>query len=228
MGRYSDAELSHRRAGRQPALGIRGNIQKTVRRPGPGCLIFSVLIAAPAGDVSKENTHQRRHGTYEEATKERQKGENIPPRVTQGRTARAQADPQIQARGTSLQARKTALGKGQVVVGRRRPSDRSISPSFESKSDLTLETFFAADFFGFFFHAIPEGPRGCVLTLSEVHELVSDVWLARHDAELEEERAARRKGRPKSAKELKLEEVKLREAEEYRTGMGERAARPFL
>ena len=60
-----------------------------------------------------------------------------------------------------------------------------------------------------------------MLTLPELHELVSDVWLTRHDAELEEERAARRKGRPKSTKERKLEEVKLREAEEYRTGMGE-------
>ena len=33
----------------------------------------------------------------------------------------------------------------------------------------------------------------------------------------------RRKGRPKSTKEGKLEQVRLREAEEYRTGMGERA-----
>jgi translation machinery-associated protein 16 len=77
-----------------------------------------------------------------------------------------------------------------------------------------------ADFYGFFFHAIPE-ERATVLTLPELHELVSDVWLTRHDAELEEERAARRKGRPKSTKEEKLEQVKLLEAEEYRTGMGE-------
>ncbi|KAH9975653.1 hypothetical protein BJV74DRAFT_177985 [Russula compacta] len=75
-----------------------------------------------------------------------------------------------------------------------------------------------ADFYGFFFHAIPEEP-GNVLTLSELHELVSDVWLTRHDVELEEERAMRRKGRPKGTREQKLEEVKLREAEEYRTGM---------
>jgi translation machinery-associated protein 16 len=81
--------------------------------------------------------------------------------------------------------------------------------------------FFTADFYGFFFHAIPEESGIGVLTLHEVHELVSDVWLTRHDEELEEERAARRKGRPKSTKEQKLEEVKLREAEEYRTGMGE-------
>lgn len=46
------------------------------------------------------------------------------------------------------------------------------------------------------------------------------MWLTRHDDELERERAARRKGRPKSTKELKLEEIKLRESEEYRTGMG--------
>ncbi|KAI0272771.1 hypothetical protein BC834DRAFT_949284 [Gloeopeniophorella convolvens] len=73
-----------------------------------------------------------------------------------------------------------------------------------------------ADFYGFFFHALPE--EG-VLTLPELHELVSDVWLTRNDTEIEEERAQRRKGRPKSTKELKLEEIKLREAEEYRTGM---------
>lgn len=63
------------------------------------------------------------------------------------------------------------------------------------------------------------------MSLPELHELVADAWLTRHDAELEEERAARRKGRPKSTKERKLEELKLREAEEYRTGMGEP---PFL
>ena len=60
-----------------------------------------------------------------------------------------------------------------------------------------------------------------MLTLPELLELVSDVWLTQHDAELEEERAARRKGRPKSAKEEELEQVKLLEAQEYRTGMGE-------
>ena len=57
--------------------------------------------------------------------------------------------------------------------------------------------------------------------MPELHELIADVWLARHDAELEEERAARRKGRLKSTKECRLEELKLREAEEYRTGLGE-------
>ncbi|KAH9039305.1 hypothetical protein EDB85DRAFT_2072501 [Lactarius pseudohatsudake] len=78
-----------------------------------------------------------------------------------------------------------------------------------------------ADFYGFFFHAIPEeeAEGGVVLTLPELHELVADVWLTRNDAELEEERAERRKGRPKSTKECRLEELKLREVEEYRTGL---------
>lgn len=71
--------------------------------------------------------------------------------------------------------------------------------------------------FGFFYHSLPE--EG-VLTLDELHSLVRDLWMTRHDAELEEERAARRKGRPKSVKEQKLEEIKRSEAEEYRTGMG--------
>lgn len=63
-------------------------------------------------------------------------------------------------------------------------------------------------------------PEGGVLTLEELHDIVKDVWLTRHDVELEAEQAARRKGRPKSTKEAKLEEIKLQEAEEYRTGMG--------
>lgn len=58
------------------------------------------------------------------------------------------------------------------------------------------------------------------MTLEELHGVVRDVWLTRHDGELEEEKAARRKGRSKSAKEFKLDEEKLREMEEYRTGMG--------
>ncbi|KAH9479455.1 Translation machinery-associated protein 16 [Psilocybe cubensis] len=72
------------------------------------------------------------------------------------------------------------------------------------------------DLYGFFYHAVPE--EG-VLTLEELHHIISDVWLTRFDEELEAERSARRKGRPKSAKEMKLEELKLREAEIYRTGM---------
>ncbi|KAJ4473856.1 hypothetical protein J3R30DRAFT_3296289 [Lentinula aciculospora] len=72
-----------------------------------------------------------------------------------------------------------------------------------------------ADFYGFFYHSMPvEG----TLTLEDLHSLIADVWLKRHDEELETERAARRKGRPKSVRESKLEELKLRESEEYRTG----------
>ncbi|KAJ8490233.1 hypothetical protein ONZ51_g2447 [Trametes cubensis] len=58
-----------------------------------------------------------------------------------------------------------------------------------------------------------------VLSLEELHYIVKDVWLTRHDQEIEVEKASRRKGRPKSAKEMKLEEQKLREVELYRTGM---------
>ncbi|KAG6829881.1 hypothetical protein H0H92_003150 [Tricholoma furcatifolium] len=73
-----------------------------------------------------------------------------------------------------------------------------------------------ADVYGFFFDALPE--EGA-LTLPELHAVVRDVWLTRFDEELEQERAARRKGRPKSVKETKLEEIKLRESDEYRTGL---------
>ncbi|KAF9531780.1 hypothetical protein CPB83DRAFT_848715 [Crepidotus variabilis] len=72
------------------------------------------------------------------------------------------------------------------------------------------------DQYGFFYHALPEEGE---LTLEELHHIVKDIWLTRFDDDLESERSARRKGRPKSTKETKLEELKLREAEVYRTGM---------
>jgi translation machinery-associated protein 16 len=59
-----------------------------------------------------------------------------------------------------------------------------------------------------------------VLTLEELHNIIREVWLTRFDEELEQEKASRRKGRPKSVRQAQLEELKLREAEEYRTGMG--------
>lgn len=71
----------------------------------------------------------------------------------------------------------------------------------------------------FFFHAIPDDKEA--MTLEELHNLIRDVWLARHDVALEEEQKARRKGRPKSTREMKLENIKLLESEEYRTGLGE-------
>jgi translation machinery-associated protein 16 len=75
----------------------------------------------------------------------------------------------------------------------------------------------AVDFFGFFYHALPQED---VLPLPDLHAIIREVWLARHDPEIAEEQAARRKGRPKSVKQQKLEELKLRETDEYRTGMG--------
>ncbi|KAL9713686.1 translation machinery-associated protein 16 [Leucoagaricus gongylophorus] len=72
-----------------------------------------------------------------------------------------------------------------------------------------------ADVYGFFFHALP---KDGVLSLMELHGLIRGM-LARNDQELEQERAARRRGRPKSVKETKLEDAKLVESELYRTGM---------
>jgi translation machinery-associated protein 16 len=60
-----------------------------------------------------------------------------------------------------------------------------------------------------------------VLTLEDIHNIVRDVWLTRHDEEIEAEKASRRKGQPKSVKQVNLEEAKLRESELYKTGMGE-------
>jgi hypothetical protein len=87
-------------------------------------------------------------------------------------------------------------------------------------------TFYStADIYGFFFHAVSD--EEVAVTLEELHSLVRDIWLTRHDSDLEAERLARRKGRPKSVKESQLEEIKLRETEEYRTGLG-RSCSPGL
>ncbi|KAF5351522.1 hypothetical protein D9758_007238 [Tetrapyrgos nigripes] len=73
-----------------------------------------------------------------------------------------------------------------------------------------------ADFYGFFYHSLPsEG----VLSLEDLHSLIANIWLKRFDEDLEAERASRRKGRPKSTREQKLEELQLRESEQYRTGL---------
>lgn len=61
------------------------------------------------------------------------------------------------------------------------------------------------------------------MSLQDLHHIISDIWLTRFDEDLEQEKSARRKGRPKSLKEIKLEELKFREAELYRTGMGMRS-----
>ena len=82
-------------------------------------------------------------------------------------------------------------------------------------ADLTVV--FLVDILGFFYLALP--PEG-ELSLDELHLIVRDIWLPRHDKDLEQERAKRRKGRPKSTKEMQMEELKIREAEEYRTGFG--------
>jgi len=76
---------------------------------------------------------------------------------------------------------------------------------------------FQVDVLGFFYLTLP--PEG-ELSLDELHLIIRDIWLPRHDRDLEQERAQRRKGRPKSTKEIQIEELKIQEAEEYRTGFG--------
>ena len=112
----------------------------------------------------------------------------------------------------------------------KRPSSGPKNTLYKVQSEVVVphrwtraDAYRLADVYGFFYHALP--PVG-VLTLEDLHAVVRDVWLTRHDEELEQERAARRKGRSKSTKEAKLEEIKLRETEEYRSGIGEFQASP--
>ncbi|KAF8816351.1 hypothetical protein BYT27DRAFT_7184248 [Phlegmacium glaucopus] len=48
-------------------------------------------------------------------------------------------------------------------------------------------------------------PEEGVLSLQDLHHIVSDISLTRFDEDLGKERSARRKGRPKSSKEIKLD-----------------------
>ena len=121
------------------------------------------------------------------------------------------------------QLARNALRKGKLgnLSTKRSQKHHSLGLSildlFFISKFLTLSL--PVDFYGFFFHAMPE--EG-VLSLQDLHHIISDIWLTRFDEDLEKERSARRKGRPKSLKETKLEELKLQEAELYRTGMGTR------
>ena len=82
-----------------------------------------------------------------------------------------------------------------------------------------LVTLALVDIFGFFHKCLPPEDVDH-LELAEVHTIIRDLWLARFDEELEAEVKSRRPGRPKSVKEQKLEDLKFRESEEYRTGLG--------
>ena len=52
------------------------------------------------------------------------------------------------------------------------------------------------------------------------HLTVRELWFPRHDQDLEQERAKRRKDQQKCAKEMWIEELRIWEAEGYRTGLG--------
>ncbi len=71
---------------------------------------------------------------------------------------------------------------------------------------------------GFFYLALPPGVP--CLTLEEFHELVTSLWIPRHDEAIKAEETIRRKGRPRSTREDALREQKQRDIEEYRTGLG--------
>ncbi len=114
--------------------------------------------------------------------------------------------------------RKGKMGSQASVRGKKHHHLGQSVFNSTSTNPLSL----SADVYNFFYSCLPETGELC---LDELHAIVRDIWLTRHDDELSEEQAARRKGRPKSVKEAKLEEVKLRESEEYRTGMGESISR---
>ena len=82
-------------------------------------------------------------------------------------------------------------------------------------SDLTAA--FSVNVVWSFYSALPSEGE---LSLNERHLIGWDIWLPRHDEDLKQERAKRRKGRPKSIKEVQIEEPKVWEAEEYKTGLG--------
>ncbi|TEB33170.1 hypothetical protein FA13DRAFT_1627220 [Coprinellus micaceus] len=100
---------------------------------------------------------------------------------------------------------------GQLVRKAHRTDKlKSLASKRKEKNGLEVNVY------AYFHHFLPnEG----VLTLSQLHELIRDGWLSRHDEELAAEKAQRRSGRPKSKREVDLEDEKGREWEDYRTGI---------
>lgn len=86
-------------------------------------------------------------------------------------------------------------------------------------SDLHLRKMFAAVSRPIYFHSLITSPEP--LTLPQLRGLITDVYLARLDDEVNQLVAERRAGRPKSKDLVDLEEIKRREAAEWVTGFGE-------
>lgn len=114
-------------------------------------------------------------------------------------------------------ARKSLRSAKLVSLLNERHRKHNSLGEFTMNAECLSMSICIVDLHGFFFHAMPE--EG-VLSLEELHHIVRDIWLTRFDEELEHEQSTRRKGRPKSTKAMKLDEIKLRETESYRTGMG--------
>ncbi|ORX40219.1 hypothetical protein BD324DRAFT_616940 [Kockovaella imperatae] len=68
----------------------------------------------------------------------------------------------------------------------------------------------------FFLHSLPSSHP---LSLPALRELITDVYLARHDARISELEGQRRSGRPKDKELIDLEEIKKREQAEWETGI---------
>ncbi len=122
---------------------------------------------------------------------------------------------------------RTQIRKSRLVeLSKERHKKQGSQSEYEIIASLSCDAdTLTVSIYSFFYHALP--PEG-ELSLEELHFVVREIWLARFDSEIEAEKAARRKGRPRSMKEQKLEEQKLRETELYRTGMGESFSLPAL
>lgn len=84
-----------------------------------------------------------------------------------------------------------------------------------------------ADRFGFWFYALP--PDVKALTLPEMHGMVAELWLKRHNEAILGEESARRKGRPPSKREIELKALKIQDEQEYWTGIGDQCSLgPFM
>lgn len=103
-------------------------------------------------------------------------------------------------------------------------NERSWSFRFPFSGDHHANDMSVDDRFVFFHHALTSDVPS--LTLPEIHDIIKDVWLHRHDVAIAEEAATRRKGEPRSSKEDKLLAAKEADKEEYRTGLG-KARSPY-
>jgi hypothetical protein len=123
----------------------------------------------------------------------------------------------------ACQLERAKLRKGKLAVASCKRSHKQIAKGMvgirvymfcSSQSSF----FDKVDRYLFFYHVMP--PNVPAISLAQLHKIITDTWLKRHDEDLWREQELRYPGRPKTVKEDRILEMQLQDREEYRSGLG--------